>query len=96
MGGGPGSGAPRPITGASGPEHWLVRPATIRMLWIVSAVVLVILTVLDLVIKKKSHFAAEDLFGFGSFYGFIACVVLVFGSKALGAFLKRPDTYYDD
>lgn len=92
----PESGAPVPTKLSNEPEHWLVRKETIRKLWIWSAVVLAALTALDAVIKKKSHFAAEDLFGFGSFYGFIACVVLVFGSKFLGAFLKRPDTYYDD
>ena len=92
----PPSGIPVPTKAADEPEAWLVRKSTIRMLWIVSGVVLAALTLLDLVVKKKSHFAIEDVFGFGSFYGFIACVVLVVGSKALGAFLKRKDTYYDD
>ena len=92
----PPSGAPVPTRLQTEPEHWLVRKDTIRNLWIVSAVILALLTALDLVIHKHSHFEVGDLFGFGSFYGFIACVVLVFGSKFLGAFLKRPDTYYDD
>lgn len=92
----PESGIPVPMKAADEPQHWLVRKSTIRQLWIWSLVVLAGLTALDLVIHKHSHFKFEDWFGFGSFYGFIACVVLVVGSKVLGAFLKRKDTYYAD
>lgn len=85
-----------PMKAADEPEHWLVRKSTVRLVWIVSCIALVLLTLADLVIDKHGHFALEDGFGFGSWYGFAACVVLVFGSKLLGLFLKRPDTYYDD
>ena len=34
--------------------------------------------------------------GFGAWFGFVSCVVLVLGSKVLSALLKRPDTYYDN
>ncbi len=77
-------------------DHWLARPTTIRKIWILSLLVLAGLVLLDLVVKKKPHFDIEGVFGFGAWYGFLACVVLVFGSKALGLFLKRRDTYYDD
>jgi hypothetical protein len=77
-------------------DHWLVRPETIRRIWIGSVALLAVLVLLDLVIGKHPHFEVEGTFGFGAWYGFLACVVLVFGSKALGIFLKRPDTYYDD
>lgn len=85
-----------PVKAPDEPQHWLVRKSTIRLIWIVSVVVLAVLTLLDLAIKKKSYFEIEDGFGFGSWYGFLACVVLVVGSKLLGMVLKRPDTYYDD
>lgn len=77
-------------------DHWLVRPENIRKIWIGSIIVLVILVLLDLAITKHPHFDIEGSFGFGAWYGFIACVVLVFGSKLLGLLLKRPDIYYDD
>lgn len=77
-------------------DHWLVRKSTIKGIWIVSLAVLAVLVLLDLVIKKKPYFEVEGYFGMGAWYGFLACVVLVFGSKALGALLKRRDTYYDD
>ncbi len=57
---------------------------------------LAVLVLLDLVISKHPKFAIEGSFGFGAWFGFGACVVLVFGSKALGLLMKRPDTYYDD
>lgn len=92
----PPSGVPAPERSAQEPEHWLVRKSTIRNLWIWSVVLLVLLTLLDLVIHKHGHFGIEDSFGFGSWYGFVSCVVLVFFSKALGKVLKRRDTYYHD
>jgi len=92
----PPSGEPVPRKKRSEPEHWLVQKSTIRRIWIISIIVLAALTALDLVIDKHGHFEEEDWFGFGSYFGFIACVVLVFGSKALGLILKRKDTYYDD
>ncbi len=92
----PPSGEPVPQKDPAEPEHWLVRKSTIRAIWIVSLIVLAGITALDFVIKKKPHFDVESWIGFGSLFGFIACATLVFGSKALGAFLKRRDTYYDD
>ena len=77
-------------------DHWLVRPGTIRWLWIVSALVLAGLVGLDFVTHKHPHFDAEALPAFASWFGFGACVVLVLGSKLLGVLLKRPDDYYDD
>ena len=64
-------------------DHWLVRATTIRRLWIAFIVVL-LATVLD------------GTFGFGAWFGFASCVVLIVFAKGLGALLKRPDTYYDD
>ncbi len=87
----PPSGVPVPERPAQEPENWLVRKSTIRNLWIVSVVVLALLTLLDLVIHKHGHFELEGSFGFGSWYGFGSCVVLVFFSKALGKILKRRD-----
>lgn len=77
-------------------DHWLVRPATIRGLWIGAAVVLAVTVALDLVVSHHPHFGVDGSFGFGAWYGFAACVALVLVAKALGAALKRPDTFYED
>jgi hypothetical protein len=92
----PPSGRPVPEKRRDEPRHWLVASSTIRRMWIVSVVILAALTCLDFVIEKHGDFAIEANFGFGAWYGFLSCVVLIFFSKSLGAVLKRKDSYYDD
>lgn len=77
-------------------DHWLVRPATIRGIWIVSLIVLALTVVAEFLVDYHLKFHADEIPGFAALFGFASCVVLVFGSKALGVFLKRPDSYYDD
>lgn len=76
-------------------DHWLVRAGTIRLFWILSVIVLACLVGLDLVIMHHPHFGLDGTFGFGAWFGFGACVVLVLFAKLLGILFKRPDTYYD-
>jgi hypothetical protein len=78
------------------PDHWLVRPGTIRLLWAVFAAVLTALVLADFLVEHHPLFGLDGTFGFAAWYGFAACVALVLFAKALGALLKRPDTYYDD
>lgn len=75
-------------------DHWLVRPKTIRRLWIGFIAVLVLLVALD-PLRRDAHFTFEALFGFGAWFGFLSCVALILFAKALGFFFKRPDSYYD-
>jgi hypothetical protein len=78
-----------------GNDHWLVRPATIRLLWVAFILVLAVLVALDLVVTHHPHFGLDGTFAFGAWYGFLSCIALVVLARALGAILKRPDTYYD-
>ena len=77
-------------------KHWLVRPKTIRYLWIGSAGVLAITVLLQLVIDIKGHFTVDSYFGFFAAFGFLSCVAMVVVAKLLGIFLKRRDDYYGD
>jgi len=77
-------------------RHWLVLPETIRMIWIVSLVVLASTVAAEFAVDYHLKFHADEIPGFAAIFGFLACVVLVFGSKFLGIFLKRKDDYYDD
>lgn len=77
-------------------DHWLARPATIRAIWRLFILVLVLAVAAGIPVDMDGHFAIERLFGFNAAFGFLACVVLVVGAKVLGALLKRPDTYYDE
>lgn len=76
-------------------DHWLVRTSTIKTLWIVFAIILVIVVLADLAVEHHPYFGIDGSFGFGAWFGFFSCVALVVFAKALGAILKRPDTYYD-
>jgi hypothetical protein len=76
--------------------HWLVRPATIRWLWRIFGVVLVLVVAAGLLMKPHGHFGIDDTFGFHAWYGFLTCVVMVVVAKLLGFLVKRPENYYTD
>ena len=77
-------------------DHWLVRPETIKMLWAVFLIVLALLVLFDFFISHHPHFGIDGTIGFGAWFGFLSCVVLVVAAKVLGKFLKRPEGYYDN
>jgi sterol desaturase/sphingolipid hydroxylase (fatty acid hydroxylase superfamily) len=77
-------------------DHWLARPATIKLLWRVFAAVLALLVLAQAVIYVKGYFGVDGWFGFGAAYGFLSCLAMVLFAKALGYVLKRDEDYYDD
>ncbi|MFQ5653162.1 MAG: hypothetical protein ACE5GW_00345 [Planctomycetota bacterium] len=77
-------------------KHWLLRPETIRRLWYAGYAVLALLAIADLFIHPHASFVIDGTFGFYMWYGFVMCVGMVLFAKALGVFMKRRDTYYDD
>jgi hypothetical protein len=43
-----------------------------------------------------AHFWFEDLPAWGSLFGLVSCVVIIFASKLVGKlWLMRPENYYD-
>lgn len=76
-------------------DHWLARPATIRRLWVVFIAILALTVLADFVITPHGEFGIDGTIGFYAWYGFLSCVVLIFGALGLGAVLKRRDDYYD-
>lgn len=75
---------------------WLEKPATIRLLWRGFIAVLALTVLAEFAVELHPHFAIERVFGFGAWYGFLACAALIVVAKAIGYFVKRPDTYYED
>jgi len=75
--------------------HWLVRPGTIRKLWLGGWAVLGVLVLADLLVTPHPYFGIDGSFAFNAWYGFVACAAMVIGAKALSLWLKRADTYYD-
>jgi hypothetical protein len=80
---------------AAADRHWLVRPATIRWLWRIGALVLAAVTLLSLTGAIHGRFGMDERFGFYSAYGFLTCALMVVVAKGLGLILKRPDDYYE-
>ena len=76
------------------PQHWLVRPETIRKLWIVGGVTLAALVAIEVGIQTHGYFGLDGTFAFDAWYGFAACVAMIVAAMGLGALLKREDTYY--
>ena len=77
-------------------DHWLTRESTIKRLWIVFAIVLACIVLVDLVVHHHAYFGARrhvSASARGS--DSRAASLLIVAAKALGWILKRPDTYYD-
>ena len=79
-----------------GEPPWLVRPKTIRLLWIGFIAILALTVVAQLFIEVHDYFGVDGWFAFYAIFGFVSCLGMVIFAKLLGLFLKRPDTYYDD
>lgn len=75
-------------------DSWLVRPASIRLLWRIFWAVLALTVVVQAGIKVKGYFMVDGWFGFGAIFGFLSCLLMVLFAKGLGYFLKRDENYY--
>ena len=76
-------------------QHWLVRPETIRILWIIAAVVLALTVAAGAFVEHHGYFGLDSSFGFNAWYGFATCIGMIVFAKALGLLLKRKDSWYD-
>jgi hypothetical protein len=47
-------------------------------------------------VHAHPSFQIDGTFGFYAWFGLVVCVGMVLFAKALGIFLKRKETYYDD
>ena len=83
------------MTGAR-EKHWLARSETVRLLWVVGLVVLVLLVISDFFVDSHPSFQIDGSFAFYAWFGLVICIGMVLIAKALGFFLKRKDTYYDN
>ncbi|MBI1396684.1 MAG: hypothetical protein GC151_11945 [Betaproteobacteria bacterium] len=77
-------------------RHWLTRPGTIALLWVVFVLVLAGTVVAEAFIHRHAHFEVTSWFGFNAVFGFASCAVMIVGAKVIGFVLKRPDTYYSE
>jgi hypothetical protein len=75
-------------------DAWLVRPATIKLLWRILWLVLALTVAAHFVIPVKGYFGIDAWYGFGAAFGFLCCLLMVLIARGLGFFLKRDEDYY--
>lgn len=75
-------------------KHWLDQPRNIRRLWRGFLVILALTVIAGFLVDLHPHFAVGGWPGFNAAYGFITCLLMIVGAKALGFLIKRPDNYY--
>lgn len=76
-------------------QHWLVRPGTIRLLWVIFLLVLAVSVLANLFTEVHAWFRIDGSFAFNAWYGFLSCIGMVLVAKLLGRLLHRKDSYYD-
>ena len=76
-------------------QHWLVRPGTLRLLWIIFLIVLALTVLASLFTVVHARFGIGGSFAFNAWYGFLSCIGMVLVAKVLGRLLHRKDSYYD-
>ena len=76
-------------------QHWLVRPGTIRLLWVIFLLVLALTILASLFTEVHGWFRIDGSFAFYAWYGFLTCIGMIIVAKLLGRFLHRKDSYYD-
>ena len=77
-----------------GDDAWLARPSTIRLLWRVFIVLLVLVVIAQFVFPVKGTFGVDGWLGFGAVFGFLSCLGMVLVAQALGSVVKRDENYY--
>ena len=76
-------------------QHWILKKENIKKLWIFSILLLASLVLIQLILPIKGHFEMEGWIGFGAWFGFIACILMILFSKILGYVVKRSEDYYE-
>ena len=79
----------------SDPRHWLYRPDNWPKLWKWGGALLVLSVVAEFFVELHPGFGFAEWFSFNAIFGFLSCLVMVIFSKWLGAWIKRPQDYYD-
>lgn len=74
----------------------LIKPATVRALIAIGLLFCALSLAADALRQRHGEFGFDEWFGFYPAFGFLGGLAIIAVSKAFGAVLKRPATYYDD
>lgn len=80
---------------AHGKPRWLDRRGNVDKIHWSVVVACVLLFLADAFYDKHPAFEIGHVFGFYGIFGFVACVGLVLGAKALRKLVMRGEDYYD-
>lgn len=78
-------------------KHWLVRETTIKKLWLLLYICLVLSVIVEFFVTHHERFGGHGVdssIGFSAWFGFISCLLMVVFAKLLGFLIKRPDNFY--
>ena len=76
-------------------QHWIKKKENIKKLWVCAIILLVCLVLVQIILPIKGHFEAESWLGFGAWFGFVVCVLMILFSKLLGLVVKKSEDYYE-
>lgn len=72
------------------------KPRNVKGCLLVFYAILVVLLGYDFFVHKHDAIPLGNAPEFFAVYGFIACVVLIFGARVLRLFVKRDERYYEN
>ncbi|MEO8409611.1 MAG: hypothetical protein ABI478_03505 [Propionivibrio sp.] len=81
-------------TASAHSTHWLDQPQNIKFLWRGFLMILALTVIAEIFVHLHPTFAVEGWFAFHAWFGLISCALMIAGAKALGRWVKRPDTFY--
>jgi len=76
-------------------QHWILKKENIKKIWICSIILLSILVLIQTIFPIKGHFEVERWLGFGAWFGFLVCVLMILFAKLLGLVVKKSEDYYE-
>ena len=78
-------------------KSWLEKPANLRMLMIVTAIICVGLFCVDFFFHQHEveNISWESWYGFYAIYGFVAYTFIVIAAHGLRKLVMRKEDYYD-
>ena len=77
-------------------KYYFDKPENVNFVLRIFYAICGLLLLADIVVHRHTIHSWEDIFGFYTIYGFIACVVLVLTATQMRKILMRDEDYYDD
>ncbi|MCK5498189.1 MAG: hypothetical protein KAI77_03260 [Gammaproteobacteria bacterium] len=81
---------------SNGKEHYFDKPENVNFVLRIFYAVCGLLLITDIFYHRHVIHSLEDIFGFYTLYGFVACVALVRIATYMRKVIMRDEDYYDD